>query len=1054
MSLRRLLFLLAFSLFACVSAFAQTEAATLSGLITDPQGRPVPGVEVTVTNQDTNVSVQRTTNDAGLYVAVGLKPGRYRVTIAKDGFRRIDLTDLVLNVQDVLSRNVQLQLGPVTTSITVVADETKINTTDATVSTVVDRQFAENVPLNGRSFQTLIALTPGVVLTSAGVGGDQGQFSVNGQRSNSNYFTVDGVSGNIGASAAFGLGQSAAGAVPGFSALGGTNSLVSVDAMEEFRIQTSSFAPEFGRTPGGQVSIVTRSGTNQFHGTVFDYFRNDVLDANDWFANRSGLPKPANRQNDFGGSFNGPVFRDRTFFFFSYEGLQLRQPLFATTVVPSTASTNPALNRQAAPAGVRPFLDAYPIPNGPDLGNGFAQFNASYSNPSTLDAYSIRVDHTLSSKLALFGRYNYSPSETTARSSTSLSSTSTTSFDTHTLTLGLTQNMSPSLSNEVRANYSNSRAASVNHLDDFGGAVPPADTLMFPAGFSSANGVFLFVPIGGGGLVVGNGFTNEQRQINLVDNLSLTTGAHQLKFGIDYRRLSPFRSPRAYQQAATFLGMTGPTGALSGTTLSSIVFAFGDVSLVSTNFSLYGQDTWRVTPRLTLTYGLRWDLNPPLKGSDRNNDLFTVQGLDSPATLSLAPRGTPLYETTYGNVAPRLGVSYQLSQRKGLETVLRGGVGLFYDLGSGSLGAATAGFPFTATKLLGSVAFPLTPQQAAPPAISLNPPVSQIFVAEPNLKLPRTYQWNVALEQSLGTNQSMSATYVAALGRRLLRQDNLRSPNASFTGSVNVTRNTATSNYHALQLKFQRRLSRGLQGLASYTFSHSIDIASGDVGSFNTIGNPGQDRGNSDFDIRHSLTGAVTYDVPSPGNHAIVRAILGSWSLNSFVTARSAPPVNLVGPNIIIAGALVQTRPNVVPGIPLYLFGPQFPGGKILNNTPNQGGPGCKGPFCNPPAGQQGNLGRNVLRAFDAWQIDFAVHRDFHLTERLGLQFRAEFFNVFNHPNFGFSNPANNLASPLFGQSTQMLGPSLGSGGITGGFNPLYQVGGPRSIQFALKLTF
>lgn len=1040
-------------LVASFPAFSST-SATITGRVTDSQGLVVPGAQVQATNILTSISYNGETNEDGLYRISSLPPGEYRVIVQKQGFASIAKPGVELHVQDMITLNFFMQVGSVSQTITVEAGAGLINTESATVSTIVDRRFVENILLNGRSFQTLIALTPGVVLTPAGVSGDQGQFSVNGQRSNANYFSVDGVSANIGASASFGLGQSAAGAVPGFSAQGGTNSLVSVDAMEEFRIQTSSFAPEFGRTPGGQVAIVTRSGTNQFHGTLFEYLRNDILDANDWFANRSGLPKPRNRQNDFGGTLGGPIRKNRTFFFFSYEGLRLRQPLFASTVVPSTASANPALNRQAAPAGVRPFLDAYPIPNGADLGNGFAQFNASYSNPSTLDAHSIRVDHALSSKLTLFGRYNYSPSETTARSSTSFSSTSTTSFSTHTFTLGLTQNVSSNLSNEARANYSNSKAASVNQLDDFGGAMPPADTLLFPAGFSSANGVFLFVPIGGGALVVGNGFTNEQRQINLVDNLSLTTGAHQLKFGIDYRRLSPFRSPRAYQQAAIFLGMTGPRGALSGTTLSSTVNAFAGDSLLSTNFSLYSQDTWRVTPRLTLTYGLRWEINPPLKGSDRNNDPFTVQGLDNPATLSLAPRGTPLYETTYGNIAPRLGVSYQLSQKTGRETVLRGGFGLFYDLGSGSLGAATAGFPFTATKLLGSVAFPLTPQQAAPPAISMNPPVSQIFVADPNLKLPRTYQWNVALEQSLGANQAMSLTYVAALGRNLLRQDNLLSPNASFTGSVNVTRNTATSDYHALQLKFQRRLSRRLQGLASYTFAHSIDIASGDAGSLNTIGNPNLDRGNSDFDIRHSVTGAVTYDVPSAGKQAIVRAILANWSLHSFVMARSAPPVNLVGPTIVIAGTQVQARPNVVPGIPLYMFGPQYAGGKILNNTPNQGGTGCKGPFCNPPAGQQGNLGRNVLRAFGAWQIDFAAHREFHVTEKLRLQFRAEFFNVFNHPNFGFVSPANNLSSPLFGQSTQMLGPSLGSGGTTGGLNPLYQIGGPRSIQFALKLTF
>jgi hypothetical protein len=240
-----------------------------------------------------------------------------------------------------------------------------VETESGTVSTVVDRTFVEDIPLNGRSFQTLILLTPGVVAVPTALD-NQGQFSVNGQRADANYFTVDGVSANFGVTGFFPLLQSAGGALPALTASGGTNSLVSVDALQEFRIQTSSFAPEFGRTPGGQISIVTRAGTNAFHGTLFDYFRNSVLDANDWFANFNHLPKPAERQN-FGGVFGGPVFKDKSFFFFSYEGLRLRQPVTQTTAVPDAAS------RQQAPAAMQPFLNAYPVANGAEVGTGLAQ---------------------------------------------------------------------------------------------------------------------------------------------------------------------------------------------------------------------------------------------------------------------------------------------------------------------------------------------------------------------------------------------------------------------------------------------------------------------------------------------------------------------------------------------------------------------------------------------------------------------------------------------------------------------------------------------------------
>ena len=232
--------------------------------------------------------------------------------------------------------------------------------------------------------------------------------------------------------------QSAGGGLPTLSALGGTNSLVSVDDMQEFRVQTSSFAPEFGRTPGGQISIATRSGTNAFHGTLFDYFRNSVLDANDWFANFNDLPKPAERQNDFGGVIGGPIIRDKTFFFFSYEGLRLRQPATQETVVPDSDS-----RQVQTPAGIaiRPYLNAYPVANGIELGSGLAQFNAAFSDPSSLDAYSIRFDHLVNSELALFGRYSYSPSNVVQRGPTgsSLSTTESLSSSVQTLTVGLTQ---------------------------------------------------------------------------------------------------------------------------------------------------------------------------------------------------------------------------------------------------------------------------------------------------------------------------------------------------------------------------------------------------------------------------------------------------------------------------------------------------------------------------------------------------------------------------------------------------------------------------------------
>jgi hypothetical protein len=1024
----------------------QSINGSLTGRVTDPSKALVADAKIAAISSGTNLRYEAITNGSGEYTLANLPPSSYRIEVEKTGFKKVVKPDVILHVQDALEIDFEMTLGAASESVTVEAGAPQVNTESTTVSTVVDRTFAENLPLNGRSFQSLVMLTPGAVVTPA-VFQDQGQFSVNGQHADANYFTVDGVSANFGVTGYGPMVQSASGALPALSASGGTNSLVSVDAMQEFRIQTSSFAPEFGRTPGAQVSILTRSGTNDFHGALFEYFRNDKLDAKDWFTNFNGLAKPAERLNDFGGVLGGPIRKNRTFFFFSYEGQRLRQPSTQQTAVPDAAS------RQQAPVAIRPYLNAFPVPNGPSVGTGLAQFNASYSNPSTLNATSIRLDHTLNSKLSLFGRYNYSPSSLDQRGPFTgvgnvLSVVSSLESTVHTGTIGLTALLTPAISNETRANYSNHRIATAFAIDNFGGAVPLPDFVLFPAGYASANSLFgLYIP-GAGNYNQGLAGIDEQRQYNLIDNLSVIKGSHQLKFGVDYRRLAPFASPFSYRQFAQFTGMSAaPGGALSGTAQAALTAANQSNALLAQNFSLYGQDTWKITRRFTVTYGMRWDVNPPLKGKNAANDPFTVTGLDNPATIALATRGTPLYETRYGNVAPRIGIAYQLRGGPAWAATLRAGFGIFYDLGQGSTGAVTSYFPYIASKILPAPAsFPISPQDALPPSFTVNPPVVTIQVADPHLSLPRSYQWNIALEQSIGSSQSLSLTYIGAIGRDLLRVTSLFNVSPNFQ-TVSLTDNSATSDYHALQIKFQRRLSHGLQALASYSFSHSIDNSSTDAFAtrLNTPGSlasPNIDRGNSDFDIRHSFTAGMTYYVPAPGSRKVFRAALGGWTLDAFILARSAPPVDVVGAAFNGLGIAIFPRPNVNSGVPLELFGSGYPGGKIFN----------KAAFSAAPPGQQGNFGRNVLRGFDATQADIGVQRQFRVTEKVALRFRAEFFNIFNHPNFG--SPSNSLTSALFGRSTQTLANSLGSGGANGGFNPLYQIGGPRSIQLALKLSF
>jgi Carboxypeptidase regulatory-like domain/TonB-dependent Receptor Plug Domain len=317
-------------LFLSVASVAQLETGSISGRVTDQTGAVITAAELAIKNFDTGVSQTTKTNGEGFYSFPALKPGRYLMNVRKQGFQAVSVTGIVLNVQDNLLQTFALKVGSVEEAITVIAEANHVNRTDGTVSTVIDRQAAENMPLNGRSFQSLLELAPGInPINPASVGTSanaQGQFTVNGQRPDANYFMVDGVSANTGSSATNSLGQSGTGSLPGTTALGGFNNLVSVDALQEFRVSTSSFAPEYGRTPGGQVSLVTRSGTNSFHGDVFDYFRNTALDANDWFLNHASLPTGVVHQNDFGGVVGGPIVKDKLFFFLSYEGLRLTNP--------------------------------------------------------------------------------------------------------------------------------------------------------------------------------------------------------------------------------------------------------------------------------------------------------------------------------------------------------------------------------------------------------------------------------------------------------------------------------------------------------------------------------------------------------------------------------------------------------------------------------------------------------------------------------------------------------------------------------------------------------
>ena len=1045
------------------STRAQTVLASVTGLVLDPNAAAIVEATVTAKNVDTGIETIVQTNSEGLYHFSNLEPGNYEFSVSKRGFKVITKPGVTIHVMDTVSMNFSMQVGDIRETVTVEAGAPMINTTNASVSTVVDQTYVKNMPLNGRSFQDLILLTPGIVTTTpqhSSVSGQSGEFSVNGQRTEENYYTVDGVSVNVGSTQGGFMvaGAGPSGSVAASTGLGTTHALVSVDDLQEFRVQSSTYSAEYGRNPGGQFAFATKSGTDQWHGAAFDYLRNNYFDANNWFNNYFAMPEPALRQNDFGGTLGGQVRipglyngKDRTFFFVSYEGLRLTAPQ------PASSSDVPdAALRASAPAPLNQVLDAWPVqsPNGiDDTTNGIAQFIGSWSNPSSLDSTSIRFDHVVSDKLRLFFRFSDSSSSSIRRGGTAIppSVSNLSDFSMRTYTAGWNSILHNRISNELRLNYSSNETAAGCNVDAFGGSTPVDLRRLTGLDNSSAPGVGLF--IGPHSTFIAQQdlqeLSGEVRQWNVVDTMSVSLGRHQFKFGVDYRRLASSAVQPAYTPFYLYLSsnaVTSNSGLISPT-------ANAPGYPLYKNFSAFAQDEWRVSSRLSLSLGLRWEVNPP-PGVTQGLNPYSVQG-SGPDTWTLTQQGTPLWKTTWYNFAPRLGAAYILRSTPGRETVARAGGGVFFDTGQqlGSVGFNGPGFFASGNPT--PISFPGNPAALIPAIV--NPPVGPQFLAygfAPHLQLPYTLQWNAAIEQALGKSQALTVSYVGSHASRLIQENDVSSSVNTNLPSVVFVSNGLTSDYDSLQLQFRRRLSRGFTALASYTLSHCIGY-----GSYNFAN--GYQRGNCDFDVRHNGSAAFSYDLPNIQQRGLMNAVVDHWGLDTRFIARTAFPVDLTGnPIFDPAGRQTSTGMDLVSGQPVYLYGSNCrsvlqglgdlkpgqgcPGGRAINPCAffAVGGPANSGCPTNPAI--VGLSPRNFARGFGAVQVNLAVRREFPVYENLKLQFRAEAFNLFNHPNFGtISGSGSN-----FGQATATLANSLGT------LSPLYQMGGPRSMQFALRLTF
>jgi len=980
----------------CLCApLAAQETGGLSGFVWDPSGALVAGASITAVNEDTGFRRVTETDVTGVWEAPYLYPGRYKLTVRKEGFQTIVQFGVPLHAAELARVDFHLRIGDVQEVVTVAGPPALLDSDDVSAGTLVGRNWIEHLPLNGRGILGLLELAPGSVITPASAG-EAGQFTVNGQRPNANYFTVDGVSANTGANGGGLPAQLPGGSLPDMTAFGSLHALASIEALDEFELRSSSFTGLYGQSPGGQVALSTRSGSNDFYGVAFGAFRNEALDANDWFANSTGQPRQPLRFEDFGGALGGPIRRNRTFFFLSYEGLRLRQPYTWQSTVPSLAV------RQSAPPIFQPILQAFPAPNGPDLGGGVALWTGSSSRPSSFDGLSARIDHALTQRLLLFGRFSDTPSSTVF----GFSEINSVSLQDRAATIGLNAALTPSASNEFRLNSTWTSGNSIW----VGTGIPGTAGCYTDAALFGANSPcvsFYRFAIGGiEPLLAGASSGNSQRQWNLVDAAEIRRGAHDIRSGIDYLHLGLRQKGPLVSVTVTAASLQ----ALLDSGLSVGLFESAQNSTAIEQFAVFGEDTWRVNPRLTLTYGLRWDVDPSPRAP-------------APPLASVLPtvapsQEVPIWPARYTEIAPRIGVAYRLTADG--RTVLRAGAGRYFDANFGAAVDGINGAPYNSWQFNNGATSPT----ATTPAVML---ITDGFA--PDLHVPSTWEWNVTLERGLTHYDALSVAWVGAAANDLLRRE-VGPDSSAVTEIVNAT-NHGWSRYEALQAQYRRHLSRRVQTQVSYSWAHSLDNSSSDVAVYwvPSAAYAAADAGSSDFDVRHSLAAAFSVDLPR------------AWAFDGIFRARSGFPVTVLDDETALGLSFADIfRPNVVAGAPVWIADPQAPGGRRLN------------PAAFAAIGGQGDLGRNAIAGFGMSQIDLAVRRTFRIGERCSAELRVEAFNALNQP--AFADPVRFLVSPLFGRSPSMLNLMLGSGTPSSGLTPAFQTGGPRSLQLVLRLRF
>ena len=1048
---------------------AQSYRGSIRGKVVDPSGGLIAGAKVTARNNATGQERSTVTGPDGAYVLAELPAGEYAVTAESTGLSPVAQNVIVSVGLDTTADFDLTHVEKKVENVTVTAAAPVIDESRDVLGEVVERKLVADLPLNGRDFGKLVALVPGATVEPSGVAAVQdgfGQFTINGNRDRSNNYTLDGTDNNDPFFNNSALNQTGIGGAPA--------SLLPIDAIQEFNLQ-SQFPAEYGRNSGAVINIITKSGTNQFHGGAFEFVRNDMFDARNYF-NRAPAPQTAFRNNQFGVSIGGPVIKDKTFFFGAYEGQRERVGSDFTLLVPTSTqianAQQDAINNGVTPnPALTKILGLFPQPTGFNGTTGTVA--GTVKDKNEVDSLIVKLDHNLSETEQLSGRYAFASSQQVfplgglggGAGSRLPQFAQQSPTRVQVVSISLLSTLSSQKLNEVRFGYSRYRTSFTSLDSNFDPSTDGIDFGTGKLGLPEIDFGGIFDNLGATAYSIPRGRVSQSYQI--LDNFTWLSGRHTVKFGGEYRRavISAFNDnlergdfvfgtgngfdpdPGTDILAAYYLGYDSYVSADAGNTQRTTY---------NNGLAFFAQDDFRATPHLTLNFGARWEYFGPI--SEQNNILAN---LGSDALLHMVGTGgvNGAYNRDLNNFGPRFGFAWNPLPR----TIVRGGYGIFFDYIPQDLMIANF------TNDAGLVTPPIGPKPVQPlnfnsaqwsgapgPVLSPSSGPFDIFFTPRNLVTPYSQSWNLNLQQEMTKNVALQVGYVGSKGTKLVRlldanqpDVNGNRPNANY-GFMDEFATVSASTYNALQATLRVQGAHGLSGFAGYTFSKSLDDASDGIDyNFSTVALPqnsydlAAEHGPSNFDTRHRFTAAFTYQIPRFGGP---KRLAEGWQLNTIFTAQSGRPVPIVnsddtsGANADVypTPSNYHQRPNLVPGV--------NPINSNWESSPDTIGYLNANAFVDPPYGTFGDLGRNAIYGPKYWDLDFAVSKNTPITERLNLQLRAEFFNIFNHPNFALPNWFVSPGSPPDGLITQTPDQAQTNPGLGGG--------GPRVIQLAAKLSF